>query len=195
MNLELFREDQREILKVIERIRGQGGEEYSGGSELARRNPVKADTAPILTAYAAIKRPQNVFEMGTAYGFSALHIGLGSPESQIYTIEFNGDVAVEAQQNLDDAGLKSEVYPGTVVEYLDRLDEDTKYDFVFIDHDKKSYIRDFLLVEQRLAPGALILADNVNDRRRECGDFVDYMIEKYDATILPTEAGLLVAHV
>ena len=64
-----------------------------------------------------------------------------------------------------------------------------------MDHDKGSYLKDFQLLEPKLPPGAVILADNVNDRRSECADFVDYMQQKYGATILATECGLLVAQI
>lgn len=63
----------------------------------------------------------------------------------------------------------------------------------FVDHDKKQYLPHFQAIEPSLAPSALIVADNVNDRRAECGDFVDYVLGKHNGTILPTEAGLLVA--
>jgi len=197
LDLNMFPERQYRILAVIERIRGQGGEEYQGSGSTehkSRRNPVREDTAPLLQAYAALLKPRQIFEMGTAYGFSTLHLGLGSSQSRIITVEFETDVASEAQANLDEAGLEAFVFHGTAESAIRTTVP--KPDLVFMDHDKGSYLKDFQLLEPRLVPGALILADNVNDRRSECADFVDYMFAKYpDTEILATECGLLVARV
>lgn len=195
LNPDHFPPDQRRIVEIIERVRGHGGEAYEGSTDLARRNPVKPDTAPILTAYANMYLPKRVFEMGTAYGFSALHIGLGCRVSQIDTVEFDDAVAQEAQDTLREAGLKAMVFPGTVQQGIAFLPEDARYDMVFIDHDKKSYLPDFLAIEPFLNPGCIVLGDNVNDRRAETADFVEYMQNEYGATIMPTQAGLLVATV
>lgn len=190
LNPNQFPEDQRKIIEAIEKIRGQGGEAYEGSTDLARRNPVKEDTAPLLSAY--VQPGMRVFEMGTAYGFSTLHMALGRPES-ITSVEFEPHVAAEAQTTLQEAEVPAFVFPGTVQEAARRLSPEDKFDLVFIDHDKASYLPDFVALEPHLRPSALILADNVNDRRRECQDFVEYVSGRYNTVILPTQAGLLVA--
>lgn len=191
-----FPEEKRQIVELIEEVRDHPGhgEPYEGSSEKAGRHPVKPDTTAILSTYAKLKEPRHIVEMGTAYGFSTLYLGFGSPKSHITTYEFDQRVAAEAQEILDRAGLDADVVPGTVGENIRRLDMKPFVDLVFIDHNKGSYLIDFKAIEKYLAPNAIILADNVNDRRSECQDFVSYMEEKYGAEIIPTGAGLLVAY-
>lgn len=197
MDLSLFPEKDHQLLAVIAELDGKGGEEYEGGSEMARRNPVKADTAPALTGFTSAYRPQRVLEMGTAYGFSTLHFVLGNRASRVDTVEFYPDVAEQAQANFERAGAdKVTVHATSVGEYAEVLAQEPvpdRFSMVFIDHDKSRYLEDFMAVENHLAPGCVVLADNVNDRRGECGDFVDYVVDKYPTTIIPTQAGLLVA--
>lgn len=191
-----FPEGVRPIVEAIEQVREHPGhgEPYEGSSEKAGRHPVKPDTTAILANETMRAQPEHIVEMGTAYGFSTLYLGYGAPNAHITTFEFDPRVAEEAQGILDGAGLDAEVVPGTVEEFGDKvLMEKPPIDFVFIDHNKGSYLPDFKKIEKYLKPGAVILADNVNDRRAECQAFVDYMIENYGAVIIPTGAGLLVA--
>lgn len=193
---EQFPEDRRAIVEAIEKVREHPGhgEPYEGSSEKSGRHPVKPDTTAILATETMRAQPNHIVEMGTAYGFSTLYLGYGAPQAHITTFEFDERVAEEAQEILDGAGLDADVVPGTVEELGDTaLLEKDPVDFVFIDHNKGSYLPDFKKIEKYLKPGATILADNVNDRREECQDFVDYMVENYGAIIIPTGAGLLVA--
>lgn len=182
------------IHEVINRLKGKGGEEYQGSGSAehkSRRNPVKEDTFRILTATSFLWQPRRVFEMGTAYGLSACLIGLGSPQSEIITVEFDPEVAQQAQMNLDEAGLNVSVLAKSVAE----IDDLPALDYVFIDHDKGSYLPDFQHIEQFLASGALVLADNVIDRARETAPFREYVEAKYETQLLETQAGLLMVRI
>ena len=100
LNPEHFPESQRKIINLIEKLRGKGGEEYAGSTELARRNPVKDDTGPLLTFLAQNQNPLRILEMGTAYGLSAAYLALGAPNARIVTVEFDAEVAQGTQTNL-----------------------------------------------------------------------------------------------
>lgn len=192
-NLELYPVEDRRILGVINKIRGVGGESYAarGKSELARRNPVKEDTAPLLTYLAHEQEPVTILELGTAYGYSGLHFLLGSPLGRLVTVEYEDEVAKQAQATFDEAGVDATVLTGDATDILAGWTE--PIDLFFVDHDKKQYLQHFKAVESYLTPGALIVADNVNDRRSECEDFVKYIFENYKGVrIYPTLAGLLV---
>lgn len=193
LSKEHFPEQLHQIIDVIERVRGEGGEAYD--EEGGRRNPVKPDTAPILSQLVKKHEAFSIFEMGTAYGFSALHLGFGNPNAEIVSVEFDPEVAEEAQKNLDDAGLRSKVIPREVYRVVADLPRSAIFDMVFIDHRKDLYLPDFQAIEPFLSSNALIVADNVNDRRAENGNFVEYVLDKYGGYILPTEAGLLVTEV
>lgn len=192
--IEVFNEREQAILRALESISDLGGEEYSGSTEKARRNPIKADTGPLMSEYARLKQPRHVLDIGTAYGKSLLYLGLGNPDAVFSGFEFDADVAKAAQRTVTEAGLNATVYPGTFEDMLaDAIQTGGKVDLASFDHDKKTYLPDFERLEEHLAPGALILADNVLDRYEECSDFVNYVLAKYGGHIVPTEAGLLVA--
>lgn len=187
--LDMFNQEDRQILAVIEELRGMGGEAYG---EVGHRNPVRGDTAPLLTVLTKVQKPKRILELGTAYGFSGLHLLLGNKEATLDTVEFDAQVANEAQANFNEAGVKAQVHAGDAGAILDQLQGE--YDLVFIDHNKKDYLSHFYKVRPHMHQGSILVADNVNDRRSECGDFVSYMQATNPTTqIIPTECGLLVA--
>lgn len=197
LNPEHFREDQRKIVGAIEKLRydPRNGEPYEGSSEKAGRHFIKADTGPILTLLTAQAAPEHVISLGTAYGFGDLYALLGAPKAHLTTYEFNPDVAREAQEIFDNAEVSAQVVPGKIPENIDLLAGKPPAGILIIDHNKGDYLPDFLGILPYLAPGATVAADNVNDRRLETSDFVEYMYDHYKPTIYPTQAGLLVAQV
>lgn len=201
-----FPEERRRLLRLIQRAvnNPRNGEPYEGQGASAEtgkagRHPVKPDTTVALTVFAErrraeAKRPLHIVEFGTAFLVSGSYLLYGAPDSHYTGYEFGEDVAQLAQQELDDAGVSAEVVAGMVEDNIGLLADKPPIDILTIDHNKASYLPDFQAVEPFLAPGAVILGDNVNDRRAECQDFVDYVSERYPTEILPTQAGLLVAY-
>ena len=180
---------------MIEELSWTGpGEGYSAKG---KRNPIRDDTQDQLTLATMLSRPKRILELGTAFGLSGLCLLRGMPLAELVTLEFGEDAAKKAQENFDAAGVNAKVIIGdagkTIVDKLTG-----HFDVVFIDHEKKSYLPHFLaLLEQGvIGHGTIILADNVNDRRAECVDFVWHMEAMFPTTtILETECGLLVARV
>lgn len=200
VDLSLFPERDRAIIAVMDEIALLGGEEYAGGTKEARRNPVKPDTAPALTALANVLHPGRILEFGTARGYSGLCLLLGSRMSQLDTIEFDGEVAKEAQGNFERAGVDAQatVFPMDVEQFVaGGHGVDAGYNMLVIDHDKTHYNPDFqrVLAAGLLAPGCKLVVDNINDRRAECQDLVDFVAENYEYTIAQTQAGLLIADI
>lgn len=177
---------------LIEQLQQKGGEAYS---ETGKRNPIRRDTNHLLTALVLARDPRVILEVGTAYGVSALCMGLGMKEgSRLISYEFDEDVAAEAQAYLTEAGVNATVVAGAFPKSFDpAVLEDELIDFVFLDGEKSGYLRDFKAIELYLSAGAVILADNVTDRQTECQDFLDYIDDRYKMVIIPTECGLLVA--
>jgi len=177
------------IDRMIEKLTYSGlGASYS---EKGKRNPVRDDTQNLLTVATAIARPARILELGTAFGLSGLCLLRGAPEAELTTIEFGADVAEQAKQNFAEAGVNTKVITGDAGEAIKTLDG--RFDVVFIDHEKKSYLPHFLTLLENgtIGEGTLILADNVIDRRAECDDFMKYM-EALPSTTIQTECGLLV---
>ena len=177
------------------------GESYSNAEgRYGWRNPIRADTGPLLMALVLAHAPNRILEVGTAHGLSALHLakGLTVPERQrIDTIEFHDEVAAGAQERFDALGLPIRVWAGEAMEVIESRLEAT-YDLVFLDAQKSHYGRQFraLLERGMIGSGAVLLADNVIDREVECTE----LFQALEAAgvpyhVVPTECGLLVARI
>ena len=61
-----------------------------------------------------------------------------------------------------------------------------EFDFVFIDAVKVDYFKYFQLIEPKLKPGAVIVADNVIISAKEMKDYLDYVQKSpdYDTVII-----------
>lgn len=185
---------------VIERLEAMDkkGERYEGGSQLSRRNPIRADTGKLLQAQILGRKPNRILELGTAYGLSGCYLASAMNGGQMDSIEFEPKVAKEAQKNFDQAGLHVRVLAGDADKILLDLllGKTARYSCVFLDHDKKQYRKhlEFLMSNNMLMPDCLILADNVIDRETECKDFLEFM-KGFPHVIVDTECGLLVGRV
>lgn len=180
------------ILAVINEVKGLGGEPYQSAAEgqIGYRKPVQEDTAPMLTAIARMSRPKRMLEFGTAYGLSGLQLGMGAPNAPLDTLEFDSEVARQAQGFFDKAGMKAKVHTDTEG-FLKSLTRGVDYyDLVIFDHDKEQYLPHLKAVEDYLKPGAVILMDNVTDKIERCGDAVEYAKSKWGGIVINTSAGL-----
>jgi len=117
---------------------------------------------------------KHALEIGAAYGYSAIWIGLGLRQTggHLTTIEYDAPRAKAAAENIKRAGLTDVV---TVVSG-DAFKEIPKvagtFDFVFSDAWKADYKKFFDLVFPRLAPRGLFLAHNVVNKQSEMKDFL-----------------------
>lgn len=117
---------------------------------------------------------KHALEIGSAYGYSAIWIGLGLRHTggHLTTIEYDAARAKAAAENIRRAGLADTV---TVVAG-DAFKEVPKvagtFDFVFLDAWKPDYKKFFDLVFPRLTPRGLFLAHNVVNKQSEMRDFL-----------------------
>lgn len=112
-----------------------------------------------LLAYA---KPKNVLEVGTAIGFSALLMSEYAPEDcHITTIEKYEKRIPIARENFKRAGKEERItlLEGDAVELLQELQG--TYDIIFMDAAKGQYIHFLPDILRLLAPGGLLVSDNV----------------------------------
>ena len=85
---------------------------------------------------------------------------------------------------------------GSACEILEEFTEDKKFDFVFIDANKREYVKNFELIKPHLLPNAIIAADNVNSHREKVQTFLDaiYTDTDFQTEILDFPAGLSVSY-
>ena len=173
---------------------------------------VDRDTGRVLSVLAGGRR--RIVEVGTAFGYSTLWLALGQPaDGTIVTIDPDRERTDRARGWWREAGIADEritVVSAKAVEAFAAGDPALAgpFDLAFIDALKPEYgaYLDALL-DGRLEPGALVLADNVLWSGRVSGTqpadentealraFSERVVgdDRFNATILPIGDGLLIA--
>ena len=107
-------------------------------------------------------KPKNVLEVGTAIGFSALLMSEYAPKDcHITTIEKYEKRIPIAKENFKKAGAEDRItlLEGDAIEILKELEG--SYDLIFMDAAKGQYINFMPDILRLLAPGGLLVSDNV----------------------------------
>lgn len=110
----------------------------------------------------ALLKPRDILEVGTAVGFSALLMSEYGPEDcHITTIEKYEKRIPVAKENFRRSGREQQItlLAGDAAEILRELEG--PYDMIFMDAAKGQYIHFLPEVMRLLAPGGLLLSDNV----------------------------------
>ena len=127
-------------------------------------------------------------EVGTATGYGAIHMGLAFERNggRLVTIDISPAMVAAARENLEKVKLQDtvEVVEGDALKVLASLEGE--FDFVFLDAVKSDYLKYFQLLEPKLKPGAVIVADNVIKSAAAMRDFLDAMTASpdYEMTII-----------
>ena len=107
-------------------------------------------------------RPENILEIGTFTGYSAICLSKGlRPGGQLVTIELNDELTMFAHSFFCRAGVENKIaqMTGNALDIIPELD--LMFDLVFIDGDKREYIEYYRLIIEKVKPGGFIIADNV----------------------------------
>ncbi len=116
----------------------------------------------LLKFLLAFAKPENILEVGTAIGFSALLMSEYAPEGcRITTIEKYEKRIPVARENFARAGREDVItlLEGDAAELLGTLEG--SYDMIFMDAAKGQYIHFLPDILRLLAPGGLLVSDNV----------------------------------
>ena len=120
------------------------------------------DTLETIKEILTKKQPENILEIGTAVGYSAIcFCNILNNNCNIDTIELDKNMVKEAKENIKNLGLEKniDVIAGDAVEILPAIEN--KYDIIFIDASKSKYPI-FLEHAIRLSKkDSVIIADNV----------------------------------
>lgn len=123
---------------------------------------IRKETQSLLKFLMAFAKPVNILEVGTAVGFSALLMSEYAPEGcRITTIEKYEKRIPQARENFRRGGKESAItlLEGDAAQILQQLRG--SYDFIFMDAAKGQYIHFLPEVCRLLAPGGLLVSDNV----------------------------------
>ncbi|MBR0789717.1 class I SAM-dependent methyltransferase [Bradyrhizobium manausense] len=128
---------------------------------------VSRETGHLLYMLTRSSRAKAIVEFGTSFGISTLHLAAGLRDNgggRLITSEFEPTKAARARENLSAGGLIDlvEIREGDALKTLS-VDLPDQIDLVLLDGAKALYPEILDLVEERLPPGAIIVADNADD--------------------------------
>jgi predicted O-methyltransferase YrrM len=153
------------VQTYLERLRPERDEVLAEMEALARleRIPiVEWETGRLLATLVAALRPHRVLEVGTAIGYSTLHMAreLG-PDARIVTLERDPERMSQALAFWARGGVadRIELVAGDALESLGRLGG--PFDLVFLDASKTEIDRYLERLDGRLTPHALLVVDNL----------------------------------
>ena len=116
----------------------------------------------LLSLISRLVHPENILEIGTYTGYSALCLAEGlQPGGALHTIDKNDELTGMQRRYFDRSPYGNQIvqHTGMALELIPNLEE--TFDLVFIDADKSEYPEYYEKVLPRVRPGGLILFDNV----------------------------------
>jgi predicted O-methyltransferase YrrM len=140
--------------------------------------PVSPEGGRLLYALVRAARPSTVVEFGTSFGISTIHLAAAVRDNgagRVISTELNAVKAAQARANLAEAGLSDwvTILLGDARQTLATVD--APVGFVLLDGWKNLYLPVLQLLEPRLTPGALILADDTVSMAEEMPDYLAYI--------------------
>lgn len=124
---------------------------------------IRSETAALLRSLTVALRPENILEIGTAVGYSALQMCQVMPANcHITTIEKYEKRIPEAKENFRKAGEESRItfLEGDADMWLKEL-KGKQFDLVFMDAAKGQYLNWLPLLLDLMPVGAVLISDNV----------------------------------
>ncbi|MBU4319178.1 MAG: O-methyltransferase [Proteobacteria bacterium] len=121
--------------------------------------PVVGELLHILVKVAGAKR---VLELGTATGYSAIHMAraMDPKTDQLITLELSQGLVQRARENFKKAGVQDIVtlLQGDCREIMKEISG--SFDLIFMDIDKQYYLEALPLCHRLLSPNGLLITDN-----------------------------------
>jgi predicted O-methyltransferase YrrM len=153
------------VQTYLESLRPERDPVLAEMEELARldRIPiVEWETGRLLATLVAAKRPRRVLEVGTAIGYSTIHMARELPPgARIVTLERDPARIAQAREFWARAGVadRIELVEGDALESIGRLEG--PFDLAFLDAGKTEIDAYLELLGGRLADDALLVIDNL----------------------------------
>jgi predicted O-methyltransferase YrrM len=165
------------VRDLLDRLFRAAGEDDLRRPE-ERYIPVSPEGGRLLYALIRAARPATVVEFGTSFGISTIHLAAAVRDNgtgRVVSTELSPAKAAGAAANLAEAGLSGwvTILPGDARQTLATLDAPVA--FVLLDGWKDLYLPVLRLLEPRLTPGALILADDTVSLADEMADYLAYV--------------------
>ena len=156
--------------------------------------PISASGGDLLYCLTRATRPETVVEFGTSFGISTIYLAAAIADNgvgHVLSTELSEEKIVAAQENLAEAGLADRVsiLAGDALETLSEVPG--PIGLVLLDGWKELCLPVLQLLEKRLAPGALVIADDITFA--SMADYLSYVREPangYVSVEFPVEDGM-----
>jgi predicted O-methyltransferase YrrM len=127
---------------------------------------VSRETGALLYMLARSSRARTIVEFGTSFGISTLHLAAALRDNggaRLITTEFEASKVARARDNLTAGGLIDlvEIREGDALQTL-KADLPERIDLLLLDGAKGLYPDVLTLLEDRLRPGAFVVADDAD---------------------------------
>ena len=161
---------------------------------------VPRKTGVLLNMFIKMMNAKSVLEVGTSNGYSGIWLAKALKETggKLTTIEYYDKRQSVAIENFKICGVDNIVRPlqGSACDVIESLDKSEKFDFVFIDANKREYVKYFELVKPHLTPKAMIVADNIISHAEKVQTFIDAVDadDEFQYEIIEVPGGILVAY-
>ncbi len=116
----------------------------------------------VLSMLSKLIRPENILEIGTYTGYSALCLAEGMQDSGfLHTIDIKEELVDLQRKYFDKSPWGKQIvqHLGQATDIIPLLD--IKFDLVFIDADKENYLTYYEMILPKMNKGGIILSDNV----------------------------------
>ncbi|MEV7941556.1 MULTISPECIES: class I SAM-dependent methyltransferase [unclassified Kitasatospora] len=156
--------------------------------------PISAQGGRLLYNLIRATRPATVVEFGTSFGISTLHLAAAVRDNgtgRVISTELSAAKAAAARRTFTETGLDDliTVLEGDARDTLAAVDGSA--DFVLLDGWKDLCLPVLRLLEPRLAPGTLVVADDVD--LEALAPYLDYVRDPangYQSVTFPVEDGM-----
>ncbi len=140
--------------------------------------PVSQEQGRFLYLVARTLEAKRIVEFGTSFGVSTAYLAAAVKDNgggQVIGSELEPNKQKQATENLREAGLAEfvEIRLGDAMETLSDLEE--PIDMVFMDGWKDLYLPVLQLIQPKIRPGAVVVADNILQFKTTLKPYVDYM--------------------
>ncbi len=115
----------------------------------------------VLKMFVEMIQPQNIVEIGTYSGYSALCLAEGLPENgMLYTFEINDEMEDFTRPWIEQSPVADKIkfIIGDALELIPQLN--VTFDMAFIDGNKRNYAAYYELILSYLRKGGFMLVDN-----------------------------------
>ncbi len=116
----------------------------------------------VLSMLSKLIRPNNILEIGTYTGYSALCLCEGmTDQGVLHTIDIKEELVDFQRKYFDRSPWGNRIFQhlGEALDIIPQLD--LNFDLVFIDADKENYLNYYELIIPKMNKGGVILSDNV----------------------------------